>query len=304
MQTIGIICGLLSALLSSVAYFFSGRAVRTIPNGNCTYLFSRVHIVMGIISLIMISLCWTPETTQNISQWLPVTIGGAAAYLLGQFCVIMGQRKIDSSRFVPLMGIKLIFLAIINAVILRTESYGIMQIIAIILTFSSAFVLADKLSGSKISFTSLLWVLAAASLFALSDTFIKRQIGYFVAYTPNTLRSALLSVGCTYTLTFIVGIALFVAQIKQEPLKYWGGAIGFGIGWISCIILLYVSFHNIGTVNGCIAQALRGIFSIIIGYIISKAGYNNIEEKVDTRTLIHRIIAAIMMVSAMVLFNL
>ena len=305
--SLGLTCGLLSAILSALTYFVSGKAVRTNKELGPLGLFSRAHAVMCLIAVGLVACTWSPVLLENFWRWFPVTLLGALFYLGGQFCVLAAQRSVDSSRLIPLLGTKLIFLCLLNAYILRSESYRWPQYTAVLLTFLSAFLLADKTSGRRVSFGSLLWILAAGASYSTSDICIKIQMTHMTAILPGLAQSTVLSVGLSYFFSGLFGglILFFVpAAAPGKARAIWTDAFLFAVCWLSCILFLYVTFHTIGTVNGGIAQATRGIFAILIGLVLVRKGRTDLEEKVDRRIILHRIVAATMMVASLALFNL
>ncbi len=305
--SLGLICGLSSAILSAMTYFVSGKAVRTNKELGPLGLFSRAHVAMCLMATALVVCSWSSALPGAFWHWFPITLMGSLFYLGGQFCVIAAQREVDSSRLIPLLGTKLIFLSLLNAFVLRCETYRWPQYAAILLTFLSAFLLAEKASGRRVTFWNLLLILGAAASYSTSDICIKIQMGRMTEIVPNLARCTVLSVGLSYFFSGLFGSLLLPFLPSSPPggrRAIWTDSVLFAFFWLSCILFLYVTFHTIGTVNGGIAQATRGIFAILFGIVLVRKGRTDLEEKVGRRIILHRILAAVMMVTALALFNL
>ncbi len=301
MSIVGVICGLVAALFMALAFFCSSRAIRLHPEMGSLGLLARAHVIMGGIALVALPLFWQEHLWQNLRLWLPITLAGVLYYLFGQACLFLAQRKVDSSRLVPLLGLKLVILAFLNAVVFRSEQYGWLQILAIICTLTSAVML--NRAGRKIPLASFFLVILACTGYSLSDTCIKRQMEVIASLGVEGL--ALQSLLCTclsYTLSGIAGLLLLpVAGWKGR--QSWIDAAPFALAWITGIVFLFACFALIGTVNGNIAQSTRGLWAILAGYILAKAGLTYLEEQVSWQIILRRVIAAILMVLAILLFN-
>ena len=70
------------------------------------------------------------------------------------------------------------------------------------------------------------------------------------------------------------------------------------------MLFLYISFGLIGVVFGSIIQAGRGIFSILLGIVLLRAGVEKNEPDVSGKIWLRRSVMAILMLSAMILYTL
>jgi len=70
------------------------------------------------------------------------------------------------------------------------------------------------------------------------------------------------------------------------------------------IAVLFASFAVIGIVNGTIVQSSRGLIAVVLGWLVARAGFERIEEKVPHMIFIKRVVSAVLIILAMVLFNL
>jgi len=301
MTITGILCGLVAALFMALAFVFSGRAVRQCPALSSLGLLARAHMIMGVLSLLGLYFLWVPEVLTRFHFWFPITWYGVVFYLLGQSCLFMAQRSVDPSRLVPLLGLKLVVLALINTLLLNLETYGGMQLLAIACTIFSAFLLNN--AGRKIPLSSLVWVLLACCGYSLSDTCIKMQVGRIGEFGMESLtEQSLLSTCLSYTISGIIG-ALLLPWLSRQPVKVWKLAAPFSMAWMIGIVFLFACFEQIGTVNGNIVQSTRGIWAVILGVILARTGQTYLEEKTPWNIVFRRLFAALLLMLAIFLYN-
>lgn len=302
MTITGIMCGLVAALFMALAFVFSGRAVRQSPNLSSLGLLARAHIMMGGLSLLGLYFLWVPEIVSEFQLWFPITYYGVIFYLMGQGCLFMAQRTVDPSRLVPLLGLKLVVLALINTLLLNSETYGVLQIVAIACTLFSAFLLNN--AGRKIPLKSLFWVLLACCGYSLSDTCIKIQVSRIGEFGLGSLTvQSLLSTCLSYTLSGIIGV-LILPWLSRQPRQVWKLAAPFSITWMIGIVFLFACFEQIGTVNGNIVQSTRGIWAIVLGVLLARCGHTYLEEKTSWPVVMRRLFATLLLMLAIVLYNL
>ncbi|NMA42352.1 MAG: DMT family transporter [Oligosphaeraceae bacterium] len=302
MTLIGILCGLAASLFMAVAFISSSRALRLCKSLSSLGLLARGHILMGCLSLFGLLLFWQKSIISDYRNWLLVTVYGVLFYLCGQACLFMAQRKVDSSRVVPLLGLKLVILALANAFLFRTESYGFMQIIAIACTILSAFILNN--AGRRIPLTSFLWVVAACCGYSFSDICIKKQMDLMgqAATNKSLLGLSMFSSSISYTMCGMVGL-IMLPFLKRQKAKVWKLAAPFAVAWMAGIVFLFACFQQIGTVNGNIVQSTRGVWAVLLGVVLSKAGQTYLEEKVPWNIVMRRFLAAAMLVVGILLYN-
>lgn len=297
----GIFCGLNAAVLMAVAFLCSSAAVRRHPQLGTVGLLARAHVIMGVLGALLLPAVWSPALLSGVRVWLPVTLGGVFAYLIGQGGMFMAQRSAASSRLVPLLGLKLIFLAFINAVILRSEVYGFWQFAGIACTLLAAVVL--NRTGGPLPWTSLGWVILACSGFSLSDTFIRALAQVLGDLGVAGLQQqAMLGVCLSYIGSGLIGLLLLPAGGRHQG-QVWLHITPFAVSWIISIVFLFACFALIGTVSGNIVQSTRGLWAIVLGALVGRAGHTALEEKAPWSLVGRRLGAALLMFLAIILFN-
>ena len=282
----GIISGLLSAVFLALAYVFSGVAVRHCRQAGPVTILALAHVMMGLLSLVGLAFMWTPLVWTALPDYIGPLVGVMFFYLCGQGGLLCAQKTIDSSRIVPLLGLKLVVLALLNLLILRTESYGALQWLGIALTLLSAALL--NRAGRRIPLRGLLLVVWTCVGYALSDTYIVQLVPQFHAHgMEGLIRPSLLSAFLAYILCGIVSLAM-LPFLPRQPLA---------------VLFLFTCFADLGTVNGNIIQSTRGLLAIGLGAMLAKAGYTELEERVDAAVMARRVLAGVLMVLAIVCYN-
>jgi len=297
----GILLGSIAAFCLALAYVFSSQAVRRHRDIGPIGLLCRAHVIMGALSLVGLCFTWSPLVLSNFAAIAWPLIGGVFFYLWGQTCLFLAQRKVDSSRVVPLLGLKLIVLAVINLLILKNATYGFWQWLGIFLTLASTALLNN--AGRRIGIDSFAWVALTCIGYASSDTCITelvhrlQDIG-ITGLAPSSLLGAFLS----YTLCAALSLAI-LPWLPRQSARVWRTVTPFAFFWLLAMLFLFACFSSIGTVNGNIIQSTRGLFAILIGALLAKAGFTELEEKVTRAVFFRRLLAAFMMIAAIVSFN-
>lgn len=315
----GLAMGMMAALFLALSYVFSGMSVRRYRSVGTIGLLCRAHLAMGAMSAVGLCFVWSPVVTKGLHLFFWTMLGSVLFYLVGQAGLFMAQKTIDSSRVVPLLGMKLVLLALCNMYLLPLlysgsgERYSLCQWCGIGMTLLSAFLLNQ--AGGRIPLSGLGWILLTCSGYALSDTCIKimlndmqaavREVGD-TQLMESATRLSLLGAFLSYFMTGI--ISLFVLKFFPIPAGtsrrgVWGWISPFAFCWLVAMLFLYICFNLIGTVNGNIVQSTRGLIAIIMGWVLSRVGFTELETKITVGVFVRRLIAGVMMVLAIVLFN-
>jgi len=301
MDLLGITTGFGAATLMAVSFISSGWAVRKVPGLNGLGVISNAVVLMGIYSLCMLPFFWTPSLLTALRHgWLSLA-GISASYFCGQIAIFTAQKKVDSSQIVPLLGVKLPMLALLNLLIFH-ETFNVWQILGIALTMLAAFVLNN--AGYKIPWLTMLLVFFGCMLYSLSDMCIKAFADHVLEDSTNNVFLG--SIQCTllsYIVCGIVGCCILAFRPVCRTKAAFLHTLPYSVCWLISIVFLTICFARIGTVNGNIVQATRGIIVIVVASLLICFGWMTVEQKVSTKMLFRRIIAALMMFGAIVIYN-
>lgn len=294
-MVLGIIFGFLAAFFQSGSYICM-RIFTSRHRNDIVKLLALSHILMGIFSVILVPFLWG-ENMPVVGQYLPELFSTAIFYLLGQFFLFAAILRSHPSRVSPLLGIKIFILAVIS-VIFFGESFSAAKWAAVIFSGGAVFLLSN--SGKRLQWRCLFLALAACVSYSLSDLSIKELVENFEYM--GIFRAASLSTCLCYILCGVIGGVTLLFTYKNTTKDTWLFSLPFAISWFIAMIFLFSCFGMIGVVFGNILQSTRGIISIMMGYLIGHAGFEMLDEKVTRKILIQRIIAAVMMTAAVILF--
>ena len=133
---LGVLFGLLAALFQSVSYLCTRFFIKQHKNDIGTLL-ALSHIIMGIISVPLV-LFLLPQKMPELSSYLLSLLGSSVFYLLGQLFLFTALIKSEPSRVSPLLGIKVIILALISFIFLH-QHLSIVQWLAVVVCSFSVF---------------------------------------------------------------------------------------------------------------------------------------------------------------------
>lgn len=301
MDLIGITSGFLAAVLMAAAFLASGWAIRRTKGLDGIGLIANASVIMGLLSIVGLYFVWTPELGASLPRHIPVVICILAFYFTGQSMMFGAQRSIDPSIIVPLLGLKLPMLALLTLII-NQATFNALQVIAIILTVAAAFVLNH--SGQKVPLRSFVLVVGACLFYSLSDMNITRDMKLLIADGTGSQVAA--SAQCTFMTYIGCGIIGLIVIAFHKAARVRGAirnSIPYAFIWIGSIVALSMCFVRLGTVHGNIIQSTRGIFTIVFSPLLVWCGMTYLEQKVSKLMLLRRLIAAVMMLAAVILYN-
>jgi len=295
---LGIICGFFAAISQCVSYIFSKKYIH--KDGNAFQLLIASHIIMGIFALISLAVLLLENDLPPFKVYWFELLKVNAFYMLAQMSFFMAISKTEASRVAPLLGLKVIFIALFGISFLNIELV-LWQWVAVVICFCGAVM--SNWSGKSIPFPSVLYLLGAVVGYSLSDINIKLFIDCFEVQSGERAISILIAASLSYFYLglFSLLIILFVRSVKIKHLK---PALAFSCWWFVAMLFLFACFGFIGPLFGNIIQSTRGIIAVILGAIIAKFAWSEHEEKLSRSILIRRIASALLISCAIVIYVL
>ena len=301
---LGVAAGLAAALASAVSYLIS-RHHGNRAGGGSLRLLVLGHAVMGLACL---PVCWwlAPTEWPATPGWLGPLAGSVGCYLAGQAAVFAALKRVAASRIAPLLGLKLVMLAAIVS-LLPGGSLDGRQWLAVGLSVAAAAMLQR---GGALPPAALAAVLAACLGFAISDLCIVAlidalQSSRMASGLPlSRLHAGSLAMAITYVACGLVAaVALAIDPgLRPRDRRDATAAVQYATAWLGGMVALYACFGLIGAVFGNVLQATRGVMAITIGAVLARAGWHDLEERVDRATFLRRLAAAGLMVLAILLY--
>ncbi len=301
----GIMAGLTAAFFSSVSYLVARHhGAREKHTSRRLLIFA--HAIMGVTCLLLVLPFYCrDEIVIGIwrwSIWYPC-IKSTATYFVGTSVIFRVLRTSDASRISPLLGLKIIALALIGAFIYGL-TLGLSQWFAVLLCAAAAILL--QRGGSGLPVRSLFLLSCGCICFAVADFGIVEMI--------DALQQSLLmnrfSAGClALLLTYIFGGILVMPFVVYEyisqpaPTRYdWIAAVHYSSAWLLAMFGLYACIGCVGVILSTILQSTRGIMSVVLGTVLARHGWDKLEGSVNGRVLLRRLLAAAFMTIAIAIY--
>jgi drug/metabolite transporter (DMT)-like permease len=232
-----------------------------------------------------------------LSSYLPSLLASTGFYLFGQIFLFSALIKSEPSRVSPLLGMKLIILALISFFFLH-QHLSLAQWIAVLLCSISVFLLSN--SGKKLQRASLILIILACLSYCISDINIKVLVGHF--HYLGVFHGSVFSTALCYVLSGIGGVIFLFARPHNMSRDAWLYSLPFAFSWLLAMFFLFSCFALIGVVFGNILQSTRGVMSIGLGYFIAHISLDRLETKITRQVLVKRILAAVLMTVSIALF--
>ncbi len=298
MIALGVILGLVAAAFQSFCYLYT-RLFLSRPGYRSGALFALSHAWMGLFALVLLPFVFNGAQVARVSVYLWPLLGAVGFYMAGQLCLFQAVKAADASRISPLLGLKILILAIITVTLFH-NALTPLQWLSVFMCLGAALAL-NYSGGGALPVRSILAVLGACVGYSFSDLCI---VVLVQALSPeNGLRGILLGASLTYILCSVVGIAMVgIGDAEDRTPPKWRAALPVAITWFAAMVFLYISLRQVGAVFGNIVQSVRGPFSILIGMAIAARGHIALERPVTRWVLIRRLAAALLMCGAIALF--
>ncbi len=290
---IGLLSGLLAAIIQPVAYLFS--RIYLVRGGSAWSLTVYSQVIMGMISGAIL-LAFLPELPFS-SQILKCSTCSVLTILVAQICYFFAVQTIEASRLSTMLGLKIIFLVLMNSAFLN-QQINAWQWLAVLLSASSAFVMNH--SGLRLNPRSAALVLCCCLFLATSDIADFNLVSAIPGTSP--LRRGVLATAYCYGELGLLSLPLLLSR-KLDKSKFLL-ALPYSLAWLSAMLVFFLCLGLLGTVFTCIIQSARGLISVLLGAAVAALGYAQVESKGTSRVWLGRLAAALMIMSAVLIFAL
>ena len=290
---LGVVCGLCAATMQSVSYVFSRMFISRHKSAFQLSICSQV--VMGVLGLILAGISLSFTAYPQSWKYYILALAWLATYVSAQLSFFIALKSVEASRLSSLLGVKIIALA--GIALLLGGTLTPVKCLAVVLCTISA--VGMNFSGGKLALKSCFWVGMAVVSYALCDLSCTEMVNMMPG--DNVMYKSLGVVGISYALLGLFSLpVLFWIPRKMELLR---DAAPFGVVWFVSMIFLLAAFGSVGVVYGTILQSGRGIASVLIGILLLKFGFENLEPRVSRRAWIRRMIMATLMLCAMIMYS-
>ncbi len=293
---LGIIAGVVTALLQSFSYIFSAGFMMKYKSSLRLVIFSQ--LVMGVFCLPIAPLLFPVELWKMLPEFLLGILMWVLFFVTGQTAFFNTLRSIEASRVSSLLGLKIIVLSVIY-VLWKGHGLGSWQWLAVFLSAIAAMAM-NWSGGSRFTLRGMLWLaltLVAYSLTDMAETYLVRMPA-----SGNVIMDAC---GVAAVCYLLLGILTLPMLFKYRwSRKQFVMAMPFGLAWFLSQVSLFICFGLLGTVFGNVIQSSRGLFSIGLGIILLHYGYGKLDAKIGGKMWLRRGIAAALMTIAIIIYSL
>jgi drug/metabolite transporter (DMT)-like permease len=255
----------------------------------------RVSFLTNWIAAAFFAPWWLSSSAPFTWMNLVHAITCGAVFFVGQIFTFLAIVRGDVSVATPVLGTKVIFVALFAAVLAGERLTPAVWVAAVITAVATALLGGDRTRSAKHVALSLGYGFAAAAAFALTDTLQQRWVqfwgfGHFAATMFLTI--GVLSFGL---------MPFFSAPLRAMPASSWRWALAGGAMLsIQATGMAYsiATFHEVTVTN--ILYNTRGIWSVILVWAVGH-WFANVEREQGTRVMLRRLIGAALLLSAVFL---
>jgi drug/metabolite transporter (DMT)-like permease len=284
---------LLLPLGAAIIYALGSIAIkRALKEGvSMDQSFHLTNFVMGILFLPLFAIEKTPVNWAEIYK--PLIMG--IAFFAGTWLTFLGIKRGDVSLVTPIMGTKVVFVAI-GVVLLTGKEISPALWIAAVLTPLGIFVtgLTDLKKGKHLFFTVLV-TLASAAFFGLCDVLVNWWAGDFGAVS-------FLAVGTLLVALLSLVMWLFQGQPTLRMPKSgagWAWSAALFIGLQAMLIGLSLSFFDDATgIN--VVYASRALWVIVL-VVVFGTFLGNTEHRDNGKGFLWRVIGTVILTAAIII---
>lgn len=291
----GILLGAATAVLQSFSYLASAFFIR--KHASALKLLISSHLLMGAAGMLLLPFCFPTELFASASRALLLLTAWIILFCLGQGGFFICQKEIESSRLASLLGLKIAVLSLIW-VLFFGNRLNMLQIAGVVMCVVAAF--AMNWSGGK-TFTFRSLIVLALTLISFSLTDITETHMVLLADNGNIVTSGIaVTLLCYFTLGIFSLPFLLKVKLSRQMLR---DALPFAALWLISQMTLLICFGMLHPVFGNVIQSSRALFSVLLGCLACRLGWNVMETASSGWLWIRRGIAALLMISGIAAFS-
>lgn len=284
---------LLLPLLAAVAFAFGSMVYkRAFAEGA-----GLVHVIVInnlVLGVLFFPLLWLEPRPIPWNHWhMPVLT--ALAFATGHILNVVSLRVGDVTVATPLLGAKIIFVALVGWLVFGTRLNGAQWLAAGLATTGVVVMgLTDRRTGGRTGLTTLT-ALGCALVFALTDTMIEAWGGDFGVWSFLALQFAALAALSLATLP------LFGAGSLRAPSGAWKWiAVATGLSAVQAIVITatIAIWRDAAGVN--VVYATRGLWSIVLVWGWGHWLQNTERHRAGGRTMLFRLAGGALILAAVV----
>ncbi len=286
-----LIVPLISAAVYGVAAIFLKRA--TAIGGAGAW---RVAFVTNLVQALLFAPLWFVHSGPFTWQYLGESALAGSAFFVGQVFAFLALSRGDVSVATPVLGTKVIFVALLTVVLAHQSIPGVWWLAAALAAAATALMGGGKTSRADGSFTrSLIYGFSAALAFSTTDVLTQM---WAKGWGPAHFAPAMF---LTVAVLSFALIPLFPAPLRELPAEAWRWLIPGAVLVSTQAAGIAYSIMNFGKATQVnILYSSRGVWSVVIVWSIGH-WFGNEERGRGHGVMARRLCGSLMLLCAILL---
>ena len=297
-MSFGVLCGLSAAILNSIGYIFGARFL--LHYKSAFRLTVASALVMSVLSLPLMLALFPYGKLSRTGEFLLMIPAWILVYWLGQGSFFMTLKYFNASCLASFLGLKIVLLAVIFMFTMH-KNPGLWQWIAVLLATGAA--ISFNWSGANLSSAAGVFFLLTTLIgYCLCDIYETRIIQGVMECGYSLMRASVTGASIIYSALGICSLPfLFFLKMSRKQVVY---AAPNAVLWIASQVMLMACFALLLPVFANVILATRGIFSVLLGALLSAAGLSKFDSQISRGQWIKRAVSACVMILAIAVYSL
>ncbi|MBQ7208291.1 MAG: hypothetical protein IJS01_10890 [Lentisphaeria bacterium] len=293
----GIFSGLAAAFLNSAGYLFSAFFLKRCNSPVRLLIFAQIW--MMLLSIPLLLLLYPAAGVSRSGRLFSTLIVWIIVFFMGQGSFFMSLRFFEASRLSSLLGLKIIVLTAIYTVVNRAFP-NLGQYLAILMAAAAAVTINWSGGGGSLKSKGWIFVFITLICYSLADITETIMVLCFVESGMGPVRSAFTSTALSYT---ALGLVSLPGLFFVRPDRHFLLSAPYALIWLLSQAALLTCFSQVLPVFGNVILASRGMFSVLLGALVSAVGLGAIEARISRAQWVRRGLAAFLMVLAIAVYS-
>ena len=291
---IGALFGFGAAFCNAVGYFFGADFLRRYNSP--LRLLLAANIGMMVFSAPFVYWLY-PGKIDAPGRFAALLAAWVVCFMLGNLCFFVTQKYIEPSRLASLLGLKIVILMLIFA-LYSGQIPNFRQGLAAVTAAAAAMLMNWRRAG-RVTWAGAGFLVLTLVFYCLCDINETIMVQHLKQGGTSVLRSALFVTTLAYAILGAVSLpGIFVLKLSRPQLV---GGMPYAALWLVSQALLLTCFGFIAPVFGNIILSTRGIFSVLLGWVLMRCGAK-LDADLPASQWIQRAAAALLMIGAVALY--
>lgn len=296
-MVIGILCGFTTALLNSVGYLCSANFLKRYNSPIRLLLFAQ--LVMMFASVPFFLWLFPFRTLAAPGEFFLSCFAWIIVFVLGQGSFFMALKYCEASRLSSLLGLKIIVLTVIF--MLTKHHYPNLGQWSAVFMAGLAALMINWTGSFRMCFKGWFFTFSTLVFYSFCDINETNMVLCIVKSGYSELLGSVIATAGAYT---VLGVLSLPGLFFLKPTgKQFLMSAPYALLWLFSQVFLMTCFAKVLPVFGNVILASRGLFSVILGAMLSLIGLQKLDASISRKQWILRAIAAILMIGAIAVYS-